>query len=248
VEGPSIDYPSAIAGHSSGFAEAVDGNLDANVEHCPGWTVADLAQHLTTTQWFWATIVEERLSSPPPDDRRPAPVDRELLVATFQAGAERLVGALRSANGSDPVYTWAPTQHDVAFIARHQAQEAAVHHWDAAHAAGRDLVVESPIAVDAIEEFLTFSSSTDADPAEPARPALNGQFGLRCTDVTRSWTISDGIAPGTVAFDEGVDGNFPTITASSSDLLLWLYGRVDLDANEAPADLLARFRALCFTD
>jgi len=39
---------SAIAEHSSGFAAAVDGNLDAEVEHCPGWTIADLVAHHAT--------------------------------------------------------------------------------------------------------------------------------------------------------------------------------------------------------
>jgi hypothetical protein len=117
--------------------------------------------------------------------RHPARAERERLIATFRAGADRLAGVLRTADGHDPVYTWAPTQHDVAFITRHQVQEAAVHHWDAVRAAGGDLVIEVPVAVDAIEEFLTFSLSTDADPAEPARPALNGRFALRGTDATR---------------------------------------------------------------
>jgi hypothetical protein len=40
----------------------------------------------------------------------------------------------------------------------------------------------------------------------------------------------------------------PTLEATGSDLLLWLYGRVDLDTSTVPADVLARFRALTFTD
>jgi uncharacterized protein (TIGR03083 family) len=180
--------------------------------------------------------------------RHPARAERERLIATFRAGADRLAGVLRTADGHDPVYTWAPTQHDVAFITRHQVQEAAVHHWDAVRAAGGDLVIEVPVAVDAIEEFLTFSLSTDADPAEPARPALNGRFALRGTDADTSWTISDGTAPGTVAYQQGARAEVPGIAATSSDLLLWLYGRVDLDTTAAPSGLIGRFRALCFTD
>ena len=49
----------AIAEHSRGFAEAAGGNLDAEVEFCPGWTVRDVVHHLTRVQWFWATLVEE---------------------------------------------------------------------------------------------------------------------------------------------------------------------------------------------
>jgi hypothetical protein len=52
----------AIAEHSSGFADAAAGNLDAQVEFCPGWTVRDVVHHLTTVQWFWATLVEKGLT------------------------------------------------------------------------------------------------------------------------------------------------------------------------------------------
>ena len=40
----------------------------------------------------------------------------------------------------------------------------------------------------------------------------------------------------------------PTLQAPASDLLLWLYGRVDLDTGTLPDGLLDRFRGLCFTD
>jgi uncharacterized protein (TIGR03083 family) len=245
---PPIDFIAAIAEHSAGFASEADGNLDADVEHCPGWTVADLVQHLTTTHWFWATIVEERLSATPDEARRPLAAERELLIATFRAGADRLVEILRAADGRDKVYTWAPGQQDIDFITRHQAQEAAVHHWDAVHAAGGALRVEAPLATDAIAEFLTFSVSSDTDPAEPVLPALSGQFALRSDDAETEWTVSDGQIPGTVAFKEGARTDAPGITATSSDLLLWLYERVEVDATAVPSDLIRRFRALCFTD
>ena len=61
----------AIAQHSYGFAEAVRGNLDARVEHCPGWNIADLVWHLTDVHWFWRTIAADRLPDPPDKARRP---------------------------------------------------------------------------------------------------------------------------------------------------------------------------------
>ena len=36
--------------------------------------------------------------------------------------------------------------------------------------------------------------------------------------------------------------------ASAADLLLWLYGRNELDTSAVPDDLLGRFTALTFTD
>ena len=238
----------AIEEHSAGFAAAVRDNLAAPVEHCPDWTVADLVQHLTEVHWFWGTIAEERLAAPPDESRRPAPAARDDLAAAFEAGARRLLTVLRAADGADAVWTWAPTQQDIAFIVRHQVQEAAVHHWDAVHAAGGDLAIAPSVAADAIEEFLTFSVSSEADPAEPPRPALDASLGLHATDTGETWTVTDGSTPGTLRFAPGREDDAPTLAATASDLLLWLYGRVDLGAAGVDPAVLARFRALCFTD
>lgn len=242
----TFEQIAAITQHGAGFAESTRGNLQAPVEHCPGWTVADLVWHLTEVHWFWATIAEERPDSPPDESRRPGRPDDDGLVDAFVAGAARLVQVLRQADQSASCWTWAPRRQDVAFITRHQVQEAAVHHWDAAHAAGQTLAIEPAVAADSVEEFLTFSVSSDADPADPAKPALDGSFALRATDTGDIWTLTDGGTPGTVAVTGVV--TTPSIEASASDLLLWLYGRVDLDTTDVPVDLLARFRDLCFTD
>lgn len=241
------DFIEAIASHSAGFAAAADGNLDAMVEHCPGWSVAELVRHLTRVHWFWATIAEERLAEPPADARRPPDVPAEQLTEAFRAGADRLVRVLRTANGQDTVWTWAPAQQDIAFITRHQVQETAVHHWDAVHARNGSMAIEATIAADSISEFLTFSVSSEADPADPPRPPLDGSFALRCTDADAAWTISDGARPGVVQYRPGVAAAVPVLTATASDLLLWLYGRVPLPPGIVPADLVERFRALCFT-
>jgi uncharacterized protein (TIGR03083 family) len=248
VSETASDFTEAIASHSAGFASAADGNLDASVEHCPGWSVADLVRHLTDVHWFWATIAEERLAEPPGDDRRPAEAPRAQLIEAFQAGADRLVRVLRAANGQDKVWTWAPAQQDIAFITRHQVQEAAVHHWDAVHASGGQMTIEAPVAADSVSEFLTFSVSSEADPAEPPWPPLNGSFALRCTDTDAAWTISDGSHPGTVQYRPGASAGVPAVAATASDLLLWLYSRVALDPAAVPAGLVERFRGLCFTD
>jgi hypothetical protein len=146
------------------------------------------------------------------------------------------------------VWTWAPAQQDVAFITRHQVQEAAVHHWDAVNASGGALAIAPDVAADSVDEFLTFSVSSADDPAEPARPSLEGSFGLRANDFPASWTVSDGGAQGTVVVSDGIREDVPVIEATASDLLLWLYGRADIDTAPVPDVLVGRFRALTFTD
>jgi uncharacterized protein (TIGR03083 family) len=243
----AADCITAMTSHSAGLAAAAEGNLDAAVRHCPGWTVADLVDHMTEVHWFWAAIASGRLAEPPDESLRPPTAPREQLIETFRDGADHLASVLRTAGQQERVWTWAPGQQDVAFITRHQVQEAAVHHWDAVDAAGGALAIEAPVAADAVEEFLTFSVSSDADRAEPARPALDGAFALRCTDTDAAWTVTDGGSAGTIRFERGTADSLPAVSGTASDLLLWLYGRVSLDSAVPPA-LLGRFRALTFTD
>ena len=244
----AADCVAAIARHSSGFAASARGNVDARVEHCPDWSVADLVSHLTEVHWFWSTIAEERPASLPDESQRPPRVADAALVDVFEAGAARLVAVLAAADQSAPCWTWAPQQQDVAFITRHQVQEAAVHHWDVVHAAGGSLAIEPDVAVDAIAEFLVFSVATEADAPARTKPSLGGAFAIRATDVGAAWTVRDAGAPGTVLASAGVDGGVPVIESTASELLLWLYGRVEVDTSRVDADVVARFRALCFTD
>jgi uncharacterized protein (TIGR03083 family) len=238
----------AITEHSAGFAAACRDNLSADVEHCPDWSVADLVWHLSEVHWFWATIAEERLDAPPDECRRPTRPTDEALLETFEAGAARLVDVLRAADQSATCWTWAPQQQNVAFITRHQVQEAAVHHWDAVHAAGGSLAIEPAVAVDSVDEFLTFSVSTEADPAEPPGQPLEATFVLQAADTRDAWTIADGPLPGTLQITRVGDDDAPTVMAPAADLLLWVYGRLSLDGSPLPTGLEDRFRHLCFTD
>ena len=243
----------AIEKHSLGLAAAARVHLAAPVEHCPGWSVADLLWHVTGVHWFWATIADERLESPPDESRRPSRPSDDELVAAFEKGARRLVEVLRNADQHAACWTWAPTQQDVGFITRHQVQEAAVHHWDAVLATGGSLVLDPEMAADAVDEFLTVSVSTDADPAtadddRPMPLPLTSTFALVATDADRAWTITDGSTPSTLAVTDGRADGAPALEATASDLLLWLYRRVDVDPGQVPTEVIERFRGLTYTD
>lgn len=243
----AFDALASIDEHSAGVGTLAPGNLAAAVPGCPGWNLADLVAHLTEVQWFWATIVEHRLVDPPEEDQRPPRAPEDELVSALTEQTAHLVRTLRDADPRTRVWTWAPQQQDVAFVARHQVQEAAVHHWDAGSATGHAVVIERPLAVDAIEEFLTFSVSSDDDAADPPRPSLAGRFALSCTDGPEAWTVRDGRAPGMVHFEAGAAPGVPMVAGTASDLLLWLYRRIPLDTGAVPAELVARFAGLTFT-
>nr|MBA2465031.1 hypothetical protein [Nocardioidaceae bacterium] len=107
---------------------------------------------------------------------------------------------------------------------------------------------DAAAAADAVDEFLTFSLATEDDARQEVLPPLDGRLVLRATDTDDSWTVRDGAVPGSVQVDAGAQDGDPVLAAPASDLLLWLYGRVDLDLGDVPADLVVRFREDSFTD
>jgi uncharacterized protein (TIGR03083 family) len=239
-------YTNSIKEHSVALGEIASSVIDRPVEHCPGWTVKDVLQHLIEVHWFWATIVERRLDAPV-EDGRPVNVEQSQLVERFLAGANHLVDVLLDADQSDHVWTWAPAQSDVAFVTRHQVQEILVHHWDVAHAAETTLHLATDVATDSIPEFLSFSVSSMSDPADPLGEPFAGTLGLWSTDANEGWTIHDASTPGTIGFGSGIASGVPTLSASSGDLLLWLYSRVEVDGDAQAQALGKRLHALSFT-
>jgi uncharacterized protein (TIGR03083 family) len=225
----------AIRRHGLGIATAAQANLGQPVQHCPGWSVADLVWHVTNVYWFWGTIAREKLSGPPDESRRPARPPDDQLVPTFQAGVRDFVDVLRDAKPKTKVWTWAEKQHqNIAFIIRHQVQEALVHQWDVCRSAGRAWSTVPEVAVDCVDEFLEISVSGE----------LGGELVLHSTDTGDSWILSDGKKG--LEIKRGKGARPPKVAASSAGLLLWLYGRIDL-GYDGPPELMARFRELCNT-
>jgi uncharacterized protein (TIGR03083 family) len=245
---------SAIASNSAALADAAEGHLDAPVAHCPGWAVADLVHHVTSVQWFWAWVAHNRPSAFPESLKRPERVPDEDLVAALRRTTDTLVGTLAGADQSAPCWTWSPGRQHVGFITRHQVQEAAVHHWDAADAAGQDAAIADDVAADAIEEFLDCSVATETDPLSAEQAVgvqpLGGRLVLHAAPG-RAWTVTDAVTPGALAWERGETAPATgTVQGTPGELLLWLYERVELPVETVPSadDLVARFRAHTFTD
>jgi hypothetical protein len=111
-------------------------------------------------------------------------------------------------------------------VARHHAQEAAVHVRDAQEAAGVPEPLPAGLAVDAVDEFLQVGfGSMDGWPHSPARVAL-------VADEGRSWTlILDATGASPVRDTPGAPRPEAdaTVSGSASDLLLALYRRLPWD-------------------
>jgi uncharacterized protein (TIGR03083 family) len=224
------DYASSVERDCAAFAEAAAGNFAADVVSCPGWNVADLVWHLREVQWFWCAVVDGRLTEPPDEASAPTrPDDPEVLLADFREGAAELVKCFHSADPATPCWTWA-SQKDVGFVIRHQAQEAAVHRWDAEHATGHEHQLDPEIAADGIDEFLMFSTGWVVD----GTPPLPGPVRLETTDAGDAWTVTEdderllqivGLGHGAPGQGHAADP-VTTVRGTASDLLLGLYRRV----------------------
>jgi uncharacterized protein (TIGR03083 family) len=240
------DCLAAITRHSHALADAARVDLHAPVEHCPGWDVAELVRHVSQVHWFWGTIAAERLTEPVPEDREPAPVPDDELVDAFVAGADRIAATLAEADQDAPVWTWFPGRQDVGFITRHQVQEAAVHHFDAANAVGAAWSVDPAVATDSIDEFLT-TSLAEADDIARIGSTLPGPLTLAATDTGRAWTVRQAAPAAGLSWSAADGADRPaTVSGPVADLLLWIYQRVDLPVTDT--EVVTAFRRLSSTD
>jgi uncharacterized protein (TIGR03083 family) len=138
-----------------------------------GWA----ARHLTERP---ARIIEEAdeaaiLGGGPADDE---------LIASYRAGLDALVAALRTADPAAGYPTFLPAPSPLAFWARRQAHETAIHRFDA-QAAGRapDPLAAFPpdFAADGIDELVTGFAARRRR-AGPGKSLL-----IKALDANRAW-------------------------------------------------------------
>jgi uncharacterized protein (TIGR03083 family) len=147
------------------LAEAAErSSLSAPVPACPGWQVRDLLAHLGFVhRWATRYVAEERTEmTPEPGEEeiiRLAPAD-ESLVGWFRDGHARLVSVLATADPAVRCWSFLPAPSPLAFWARRQAHETAIHRADAQLAAaaarpGADLdPFPAGLAADGVDELL----------------------------------------------------------------------------------------------
>ncbi|MFF6996708.1 maleylpyruvate isomerase family mycothiol-dependent enzyme [Streptomyces sp. NPDC008313] len=167
-------------------ASAEETGPDAKVAACPGWQVRDLLRH-TGMVHRWATaFVAEGHTSYHPDGGLPD-LDGAALLAWFREGHRLLVDSLGSAPGDLRCWTFLPAPSPLAFWARRQAHETAVHRYDAQSA--RDAApdpVEGDVAVDGIDELLTGFHAREKSRVRTPKPRV---LRVHTTDTDAAWTV-----------------------------------------------------------
>jgi uncharacterized protein (TIGR03083 family) len=215
-------------GHALGVGAGQAG-IDAPVPSCPEWTVADLLSHVGRIHRWITGIVTDRRETiqdhwshaePPPSDQR---------LEWFTAGVDPLADALLSAGPDVEMWTWTD-DHSSGFWARRQANETAVHRWDAELAAGAPAPLERSLAVDGIDEFLMLLPTWRG--VEALR-GVTGTLHLHCTDADGEWLarLGDSIE----VTREHAKGDVAA-RGAASDLMLLIMDRVDLSAIDVFGD------------
>jgi uncharacterized protein (TIGR03083 family) len=173
------------------LAEAAQtASLDAYVPTCPDWTVRDLVRHVGRVhRWAAAYVADARPTALGPDevDRvwGPMPDDTQ-LVAWYRAGHANIVETLEKASGDVECWTFLPAPTPLAFWARRQAHETAIHRADVQSAVGAIAEVAGDLAVDGIDELLCCFFSR---PRNRLRSDAVKTLGVTATDVDAGWIV-----------------------------------------------------------
>lgn len=150
----AMDWIALLDDGMTRFAGVLEeGDLAADVPACPGWSLADLGEHLRTTHLWAAGCV---VSGRPDGTAAAGPLDREALVPGYRSAALRLLDVLSSTPEDGPAWTFG-TDQVAGFWRRRQAHETWLHLWDALASQGREAEwsIEPELAWDGVDEVAT---------------------------------------------------------------------------------------------
>ncbi len=215
---------------------AEQAGLRAPVPSCPGWQVRDLLRHQGYVHRWAGRYVTERLP-----DAVPAGTEAEILAADppdgqvldwFREGHAALVAALRAAPPDLSCWTFLPAPSPLAFWARRQAHETAIHRVDAELAAGG--VVTSPdpaFAADGVDELIMgFLGRHERRLTADQRAGGRRRVDVQLTDADGEWEVElteDGNRAGSVRRGSGHGGPDCTLTGPAAGLYLVLWNRAE---------------------
>ena len=254
----SRDYVAHLRRDSDRFVDVLrDCDPSRPVPSCPEWDADDLLWHLGEVQWFWGSVVTERLQDVDGLQHPDRPADHAGLLRFFEEQAARLADALAAAEPHEPVYMWAPDK-TVGYVARRQAHEALIHRLDAELTTGQVTALDPALAADGVQEALsmmyggcppwgTFTPSTEQV------DVVASDTGLVVPVALGRFTGTD---PGDgTAYDEddlsagAADPQLApraTVTGTAEDLDAWLWHRRDASALtvSGDAETFARLEAV----
>ncbi len=209
--------------------------LGEPIPTCPDWTMRDLVRHVGDVHRWAAAHVAERRTEPIREVAGvagPLPEDDDLL-GWYRDGHAHLVETLRSAPADVECWSFLPAPSPLAFWARRQAHETAIHRADAESPKGPATPFDPPFAADGLDELLF--GLFGRPPREP-RDIPTRTLSLRPNDgADAGWLLRIG-PEGVETRRERGDADC-SVVGSTSDLylLMWnrrLPGGLDVDGDD----------------
>jgi uncharacterized protein (TIGR03083 family) len=213
--------------------------LDAAVPPCAPWLVKDLLRHTGFIhRWAARHIAEcpDRVIHGPsePEILRGGAAEPELL-AWFRAGHAALVETLSTADPALDCATFMAAPSPLAFWARRQAHETAIHRADAQSAGGTVPSYPPEFAADGIDELIMGFGRRRK--YLPAADIDGGRLGVAATDTGDDWYIDaregrmhprrgDDKNPADDQVAEDAVGAVCTASGPASGLYLFLWNRI----------------------
>jgi uncharacterized protein (TIGR03083 family) len=226
-------YIDALHQHGDLLADAAErAGLEAAVPPCAPWQVSDLLRHTGYIHRWAARHITECpdtvLDGPPEADILHGGAADPDLLAWFRAGHAALVETLSTADPGLVCATFMDAPSPLAFWARRQAHETAIHRADAESASGVRPEYEPGFAADGIDELIMGFGQR-----RKYRPSAEHDGGLqvRATDTGHAWHV--GTEGGRLQARREHDGPPPTqpaactVTGPASGLYLFLWHRSD---------------------
>lgn len=213
----------------AGLAERAE--WDAVVPACPKWRTRDLVHHVGSVH-RWATHYARGATAPVAFGTE-GPVPDAESAAWFRAGHETLTEALAAAPAGLAAWTFMPAASPLAFWARRQAHETAIHRVDAEQAAdAAHIPFGAAFAADGVDELLR---GFLASPRGRLRSAAPASVRIRATDAGRSWLLRLSDGPLRVEDDDASPADC-TVAGPADDLYLALWNRSGFDALDVRGD------------
>lgn len=200
-----MDHLSLLEREVEATAAALAGSdPEAPVPACPGWTVRDVAQHVTTLH-RWVRLALDSCEMPPFKEVAAEPDAAAIAAAYADSGADMLA-RMRELPVDHSCWTFDKTNPTAGFWHRRQLHELSIHRFDIT-----PYTLADDVASDGIDEALDFLLARMLHTGRATLP----EGALQLVSDDRTWSIGEGEP---VAVAQG----------SAADLLLSLWGRGDL--------------------
>jgi uncharacterized protein (TIGR03083 family) len=224
------EHIDALRRQGDGMADAAErAGLGAPVLPCSPWLVKDLLRHTGYVHRWAARHITDRpgqvLGGPSEEEILAGGADDEELLAWFRAGHAALVQTLAAADPALECATFMAAPSPLAFWARRQAHETAIHRADAESASGATPAYDPAFAADGVDELITGFGRRRK--YQPESAAEGSRLRMIAADTGDAWVVEvrEGRSQPRRDTGQGSDPAGCTVSGPASGLYLYLWNR-----------------------